>query len=94
MPAYIIASIEVTDPDDYMTYARQTVALAEKWGGRFLVKGGNPETVEGTTASRQVVIEFPDRATAKAWYNSDEYREILPIALRASKRDIAIVDGV
>ena len=94
MTAYIIARIDVTDPQDYMTYASQTVALAEKAGGRFLVKGGEQETVEGEARSRQVLIEFPDRAAAIAWYNSAEYQEILPIALRASVRDIVVVDGV
>ncbi|WP_460273476.1 DUF1330 domain-containing protein [Celeribacter sp. ULVN23_4] len=94
MTAYIVATIEVTDPEDYQGYASKTVALAEKWGGRFLVKGGAPEQVEGKSPSRHVVIEFPDRDTARAWYNSPEYQDILPIALRASKRDIVIVDGV
>nr|WP_321509761.1 DUF1330 domain-containing protein [uncultured Celeribacter sp.] len=94
MSAYIIATIEVSDAEDYQTYASQTVAQAEAWGGRFLVKGGAPEQVEGESPSRFVVIEFPDRETAKKWYNSPEYQEILPIALRTSRRNIVIVDGV
>jgi uncharacterized protein (DUF1330 family) len=94
MPAYIIARIEVTDPEDYATYARQTVALAERHGGRFLVKGGPMAQLEGSGPARHVVIEFPDRATAEAWYASPEYRAILPVALRASRRDLVIVEGV
>jgi uncharacterized protein (DUF1330 family) len=94
MTAYIIARIDVTDPQDYMTYASQTVALAEKAGGRFLVKGGDQQAVEGEARSRQVLIEFPDRETALAWYNSPEYQEILPIALRSSDREIVVVDGI
>ena len=94
MAAYIIASIDVTDPDDYATYAAQTVALAEAAGGRFLVKGGTQEQLEGASPSRHVVIEFPTRAAAKAWFNSDAYQAILPIALRASNRNIVIVDGI
>ena len=94
MPAYIIGRIDVTDPEEYVKYASQTVALAEKAGGKFLVKGGAQELVEGAAPDRHVIIEFPDRAAALAWYNSDAYRTILPIALRASARDLVIVDGV
>ena len=94
MPAYIIARIEVSDPEDYATYARQTVALAETFGGRFLAKGGAQDVIEGTAPSRHVLIEFPDRDTALRWHASPEYQAILPIALRASTRDIVVVDGI
>ncbi len=94
MPAYIIARVEVTDPEEYQKYASQTVALAEKSGGRFLVKGGSMTQLEGDGPARHVVIEFPDRATAEAWYASDAYQAILPIALRSSRRDLVIVEGV
>lgn len=94
MPAYIIARIEVTDPEDYATYARQTVALAEAHGGRFLVKGGARTQLEGNGPDRHVIVEFPDRQSALAWYNSDAYRRILPIALSSSIRDIVVVDGI
>ena len=94
MSAYIIARITVTEPEDYLTYASQTVALAEKFGGRFLVKGGAQTALEGNSPDRHVIIEFPDRDTALAWYHSDEYRRILPIALSSSRRDIVVVDGI
>ena len=94
MSAYIIARINVTDPEDYKAYANQTVALAEKAGGRFLVKGGVQTQLEGNSPDRHVIIEFPDHETALAWYNSDAYRRILPIALSSSERDIVVVDGI
>jgi uncharacterized protein (DUF1330 family) len=94
MPAYMIARIEVTDPEHYAVYAGQTVALAERFGGRFLVKGGPMTQLEGEGPSRHVVVEFPDRAAAEAWYASEEYQAILPIATGASRRDLVIVDGV
>lgn len=94
MPAYMIARITLTDPEDYVAYASQTAALAERFGGRFLVKGGAMTQLEGEGPDRHVVVEFPDRATAEAWYASDEYQAILPIALRASRRDLVIVEGV
>ncbi|MDG1130668.1 DUF1330 domain-containing protein [Seohaeicola saemankumensis] len=94
MTVYIIARIEVTDLEDYKTYASQTVAQAEKAGGTFLVKGGPMVQVEGQGPDRHVVISFPTREQALAWYNSPEYQAILPIALRSSKRDLVIVDGI
>ena len=94
MTAYMIARIEVTDPEDYAVYAGQAVALAEKFGGRFLVKGGPQAFVEGEGPGRHVVVEFPSRIAAERWYNSPEYQRILPIALRASTRDLVIVEGL
>ncbi len=95
MSVYIIARIEVTDPEDYAAYAAQTVAQAEKAGGKFLVKGGDYVAVEGDDPDKRiVVVEFPTRQMALDWYNSPEYQEILPIALRASQRELLIVDGV
>ncbi|WP_335946187.1 MULTISPECIES: DUF1330 domain-containing protein [Salipiger] len=94
MSAYMIARIDVTDPEEYAIYAGQTVALAERFGGRFLVKGGPQEVIEGEAPSRHVIVEFPSRAAAERWFNSPEYQRILPIALRASTRDVVIVEGV
>ena len=94
MSAYLIARINVTDPEKYKTYARQTVELAERYGGRFLVKGGEQVQIEGSSPDRHVVIEFPDRETAMKWYESDDYQSILPIALSSSERDSVIVDGM
>lgn len=93
MTAYIIARIEVTNLDAYKEYAAKTPALAESFGGRFLVKAGAFEQVEGTGPDRHVVIEMPDVKTAKAFYNSPAYQQILPIALNNSNRDLVIVEG-
>ena len=59
-----------------------------------MVKAGAFEQIEGAGPDRHVVIEMPDVATAKAFYNSDVYRAILPIALKNSNRDLVIVEGV
>jgi len=93
MPAYIIVRIEVTNLEAYQEYAAQTVAIAESFGGKFLVKAGAFEQVEGSGPDRHVVIEMPDVATAKTFYASDAYQAILPIALKNSNRDFVIVEG-
>ena len=74
MAAYVIAQIEVTNMDEYVKYASQTVACAEKFGGTFLVKGGAAEWIEGTGSDRNVVIQFESVEAAKTFYNSDEYK--------------------
>ena len=93
MTAYIIARIEVIDLEEYKKYATQTVAIAESFGGKFLVKAGAFEQIEGSGPDRHVVIEMPGVATAKKFYNSEVYQSILPIALKQSKRDLVIVEG-
>ena len=93
MTAYVIARITVTNPDDYKMYASQTVASAEKAGGKFLVKGGGQTQLEGNSPDRHVIIQFGSRQAALDWYGSDDYQRILPIALSSSDRDIVVVDG-
>lgn len=93
MAAYIIARIEVTNLEAYKEYAAKTPAIAESFGGKFLVKAGAFEQIEGSGPDRHVVIEMPDVATAKAFYASPEYQAILPIALNNSIRDLVIVEG-
>ncbi|MEM6588577.1 MAG: DUF1330 domain-containing protein [Pseudomonadota bacterium] len=93
MTAYVIARITVTAPEDYQMYASQTVASAEKAGGKFLVKGGEQTKLEGDVPNRHVIIRFDSRDAALAWYQSLDYQRILPIALSSSERDIVVVDG-
>ena len=94
MSAYVIARIEVTNSQDYQIYASQTVAMAEKAGGKFLVKGGNQTQLEGNSPERHVIVKFDNHQAAIDWYNSEEYGKILPIALSSSVRDIVVVDGM
>jgi uncharacterized protein (DUF1330 family) len=94
MPAYIIGEIEITDPETYKRYTARTPDVIAKHGGRFVVRGGNGEALEGASPRRVVVIEFPDRATAKRFYESPDYQEILKIRLSASNGRLFLVDGV
>lgn len=93
--AYVINEIWVTDPDAYANYVRQTPATLEPFGGRFIVRGGNGSAVVGEAPSaRVVVIEFPGRAAAEAWYASEAYQDIYKIRAAASTSRVYIVDGV
>ena len=93
MPAYWIAHVEVTDPERYGEYARRATGAIEAHGGRFLARGGGYKQLEGNDRARNVVVEFPDLATAEACYNSPAYQEALSHARGASVRDLVIVEG-
>jgi uncharacterized protein (DUF1330 family) len=93
--AYIIASVDVTDPDLYAEYRAQVPATIERYGGRFLVRGGDKELLEGNwDPPRIVVLEFPDADAARRWHSSEEYRPLIELRQRASNGDLVLVEGV
>ncbi|HEX5529605.1 MAG TPA: DUF1330 domain-containing protein [Methylomirabilota bacterium] len=95
MPAYVIADVTVTDPPAMEEYRKQVPATLAKYGGRFLVRGGAHQTVEGDwKPARLVVIEFPSLADAQRWYDSEEYRGPKALRMRAGRTNVLIVDGV
>jgi uncharacterized protein (DUF1330 family) len=94
MAAYIIAEVEVTDPDTYATYRAQTPGVIAQYGGRFIVRGGTADTLEGERPpTRLVVIEFDDLAAARRFYDSKEYQAILGIRQRAATSRLVLVEG-
>lgn len=96
MAAYVIADVEVTDPERYEEYRKQVPATIEQFGGRFAVRGGSFETIEGEWApGRIVMIEFPSAERAKAWYDSPEYQAIVPLREKYARTGfLTIVEGV
>jgi uncharacterized protein (DUF1330 family) len=94
MSAYVIANIEVTDPATYGEYTKGVLATITAHGGRFLVRGGKVEVLEGDIVpKRVVVIEFPDAEALKRWYRSPEYQAILPLRKRAARGSLYMVAG-
>jgi uncharacterized protein (DUF1330 family) len=91
--AYWIARVDVHNQDGYQPYAAANPAIFKKFGGRFVVRGGKAEALEGQSRARQVVIEFPDYATAMACYRSPEYQENIQRRLPHSTADLVIVEG-
>jgi uncharacterized protein (DUF1330 family) len=95
MAAYVIVDIEVTDPAGIEAYRQRVPATIAAYGGRFLVRGGPHEVVEGGWHPRRlVVLEFPSLAQVRRWYNSEEYRELKVMRLGASRANLVFVDGV
>jgi len=95
MAAYIYADIEVTDPVAYEEYRRDVPALIAAHGGRYLVRGGAVEVLEGDRVPRrQVILEFPDMARLKAFYDSPDYRRLRAVRQAASRGSLVAIDGV
>ncbi len=93
MPAYWIAHVHVTDPEGYKQYASRATGAIEAHGGKFLARGGAYKQLEGNDRERNVVVIFPDLATAEACYRSEAYQEALSFARDAAVRDLVIVEG-
>ena len=95
MVAYVIYQAEVLDPERYDEYKAKGAASILAAGGKYLVRGGDVEVLEGEPpAGRTVVLEFPTRQAAIDWYRSDEYTEIRKIREAAARARMYVVDGV
>ncbi len=94
MSAYIIADIEVTDPEGFERYRSQVAPMIDKFGAKYLVRGGDFETREGDwIPNRLVVLEFSSMAAAKEFYDSEEYRPLKAIRLKATNSNLVLVEG-
>lgn len=94
MAAYVIGEIEVTDPATYDDYRKQVPATVEKFGGRFLARGGKVEALEGGWAPRRVVVlEFPSMERLLQWYRSPEYAPLLKLRQKASRGKLIALEG-
>jgi len=95
MPAYVIADVrEVRDQDALVEYRRRNTDAVANHGGRFVVRGGGIETLEGAWEPlRMVVIEFPDTEAARAWWESEEYAPLKQLRRDASDTNIVLVEG-
>jgi uncharacterized protein (DUF1330 family) len=94
MPAYLIADIDVTNPEGFKKYQEAVPATIEKHGGKYMVRGGDVEPMEGEwMPKRMVVLEFPNMTTLKKWYNSVDYQNIIKNRTDNSLGNMVFVDG-
>lgn len=94
MTAYVVNEITVTDPEVFQTYAVQVPAILAKYGGRYIVRSGKVEVIDGEPPAERVVITaFESMDAARAWRNSPEYTAILPIRDGSSTSRVYIIDG-
>ena len=95
MAAYALVEIEVTDPETYARYREMAPAIVAAFGGKYLMRGGATETVEGTWQPRRLVIlEFPSMERLHAFYDSPEYAEAKALRQRSTKSTMVFCEGL
>ena len=95
MAAYVIVDLTVSDLATMEEYRKRVPATLTPFGGRFIVRGGAHQAVEGHwKPNRLVVLEFPSMEQAKRWYDSEEYREPKAMRLRAGRTNLVMVEGI
>jgi uncharacterized protein (DUF1330 family) len=94
MAAYVIADLTILDPQGFETYRQMVPATVAKYGGKFVVRGGSMETLEGSwEPKRLVVIEFESAERAKQWWASEDYREAKALRQRTAQTNLLVVQG-
>lgn len=94
MPAYLIVQINVTDPEKFARYREVVPGVVEAFGGRYLVRGGAVEVLEGSYGGRRVVLfEFPSLDAIKRFWHSPEYAKVKPLRENAADIDVWAVPG-
>ncbi len=94
MPAYIIVDVEIHNPVQYEEYKKLTPISLSKYQGKFVVRGGKTETLEGGwDPQRIVVLEFPNSELAKKWWASEEYAPAKAIRHKNAKSKMILVEG-
>lgn len=95
MAAYLIAQVQVTDPETFAKYGSQVPGVIEQYGGRYLVRGGATEAVEGSwTPARLVVVEFPSMEQLQRFYHSDEYAPLIELRNQSAHTDLTFAEGI
>lgn len=95
MAGYVIADVNVTDAAGFEEYRGLVGATIEKYGGKYLARGGKTEVLEGEYQThRVVVLEFPSYERAKEWYTSADYRPLIAMRQRAANTTVVLVEGV
>ena len=94
MPAYVIAQLTITDPQGFEEYRTLVPATIAQYGGKYVVRGGRTELLEGQwDPQRLVIIEFENADRAKQWWASEEYREAKLLRQRTARTDLIVVEG-
>jgi uncharacterized protein (DUF1330 family) len=95
MSAYVVVEVEVLDKEKYESYKQLVPASIARYGGRFVVRGGKVQNLEGAwSPERLVILEFPSPEKAIAWWNSEEYAEAKAIRQESAQSRMIIAEGV
>ena len=95
MPAYLLVRANVTDMQQYQQYMKLTPAIVEKYGGEFIIRGGDKVVLEGPEISdRIVMLKFPSIEAARRMYNSDEYQAAIKVRAGAAEASFIVMEGL
>jgi uncharacterized protein (DUF1330 family) len=95
MAAYIVVQVDVKDPERYADYRTMVPPTLEKFGGRFIIRGGRTETLEGDWAPKRfVIVEFPSVEQAKAWWASREYADAKALRQATAETQMIVAEGL
>ena len=95
MPAYLLVRANVTDMQQYQQYMKLTPAIVEKYGGQFIIRGGDKVVLEGPEISdRIVMLKFPSIEAARRMYNSDEYQAAIKVRAGAAEASFIVMEGL
>jgi uncharacterized protein (DUF1330 family) len=95
MTAYVIVDIHITDPVQYEEYKKLAAPTVTAHGGKYIVRGGETERLEGERQSgRVVVLEFPSLERARAWWSSASYAPAKALRQASARTEMVLVDGV
>ncbi len=95
MAAYVIAQVDINDPERYVAYTQMVPAIVAQYGGAFIARAGAAEVLEGDKQlpQRLVIIEFPSMERAKAWWASEEYRDAKALRQATSNGTLFLIEG-
>lgn len=95
MAAYLIAQISIHDMETFKKYQKEVPATIEKYGGKYMVRGGEVTPMEGDwKPDRMVMLEFPNMTTLKKWYDSKDYQSIIGFRTAAADGKMVFVEGI
>jgi uncharacterized protein (DUF1330 family) len=95
MTAYVVAHLRITDPEAFEAYRARVPEVIRRYGGRYLIRGGRVHPLEGEwPVERLVVLQFDSVDAARAFYDSPDYAELIPLRQAGSEGTLAIVEGV
>ncbi|WP_044044219.1 DUF1330 domain-containing protein [Caballeronia insecticola] len=95
MAAYVLVDVEITNQEAYEKYREVAYPVINAFGGKYLVRGGATEVIEGDWSfDRLIIVEFESVERARQWYYSPEYRPAIDVIEKYARRKLAIVEGV
>jgi uncharacterized protein (DUF1330 family) len=95
VPGYIVAVLDIRDREGFEDYRQRVPATIERYGGRYLIRGGEYERLEGEWEPRRLtVVEFDSTEAARRWYDSEDYRPLRELRSRTAVSHLLLVEGV